>query len=128
MTIDDLITGRVGVADIFSTAPWFTQDHLVRLTDTNRLFTAENVVPLVYRPGVNTTVINTLNLVSAKLTTSSLSNLDTEVILNGVSVSSAAQEWITEHSLGLDDARKGKVLSTGSTRRAWRASRPLPTS
>ncbi len=61
--------GKVQAADVFTTTPQIITDHLVALADPKFNFAAQNVVPLVYKPGVNSKIIATLNAISAKLTT-----------------------------------------------------------
>jgi glycine betaine/choline ABC-type transport system substrate-binding protein len=90
-----LLTGQVQVADIFTTDPAIKRDHLVQLTDPRHLFTTGNIVPLVYRPGVNPTIIDTLNEVSAKLTMASLQSMDDQVFA-GRDIQTVASQWLAQ--------------------------------
>ena len=79
--------------------PAAANSHLVPLTDPRNVFTAENVVPLVYKAGVNATVIRTLNAVSARLTLADLLNLDTKIMLDRDSTVAVARDWLTQAGL-----------------------------
>ena len=69
-------------ADVFTTTPQILTDHLVSLADPKSNFAAQNVVPLVYRKGVNATIVNTLNAISARLTTAGLLEMDKAIIVD----------------------------------------------
>jgi glycine betaine/choline ABC-type transport system substrate-binding protein len=96
-TIEALVSGQVQAADIFTTNPAIKLDHLVVLSDPRHVFAAENIVPLVYKAGVNATVIRTLNAVSARLTMAAL--LDLNVSLTHESVATTAQDWLRQAGL-----------------------------
>lgn len=100
VTIAALKGGQVDVADVFTTDPSITQDHFVTLADPKNLYSAENVIPLVYSPGVNQTIIDALNAVSAKLDTATLLKLDTEVQAEKKDATAVAQEFLTNAGLG----------------------------
>jgi osmoprotectant transport system substrate-binding protein len=96
ITIAALQDNKVQAADIFTTTPAIATDHLVVLTDPKNNFAAQNIIPLVYKKGVNPTIVAVLNQISAKLTTTALIKLDSE--LSGSSAQSyqqAAESWLT---------------------------------
>ena len=70
-----------------------------RSTDPKFNFAAQNVIPLVYKPALTSTISTTLNAVSAKLTTSALLALDVKVITDKENYTTAAQDWL--QSVGL---------------------------
>jgi len=80
LTLSALTSGKVQAADVFTTTPQIVSDHLVPLADPKSNFAAQNVVPLVYKPAVNATIVDTLNAISAKLTTQALLQMDVAVI------------------------------------------------
>ncbi|HVX54407.1 ABC transporter substrate-binding protein [Nocardioides sp.] len=99
-TLKALTSGKVDVADIYSTTPSITQNHLVTLTDPQHLIAAQNVIPLIRKDHDNATVDQTLDAVSAKLTTQSL--LDLNAKLNGPSTpkaSDVAAQWLKDNGL-----------------------------
>ena len=96
-TINALVSGQVQAADIFTTNPAIKLDHLVVLADPQHVFAAGNIVPLVYKPGVDATVVRTLNAVSARLTMSAL--LDLNVSLARESVATVARDWLRQAGL-----------------------------
>ncbi|HEX3956269.1 MAG TPA: ABC transporter substrate-binding protein [Trebonia sp.] len=100
LTIHALASGEVQAADVFTTNPMVKKDHLVSLADRRNVFRAENIVPLVYRPDVNATVIAALNAVSALLTGVDLQNMDKEILLDHDSIPVVAQDWLTQVGLG----------------------------
>ncbi len=100
ITLAALTSGKVQAADVFTTTPQIISDKLVSLTDPKNLFAAQNVIPLVYKPALTPTISSTLNAVSAKLTTSALLTLDTDVIVNKQDYTTAAQNWLQSVGLG----------------------------
>jgi osmoprotectant transport system substrate-binding protein len=99
ITLAALQSGKVQAADVFTTTPQILSDKLVSLTDPKFNFAAQNVIPLVYKPALTSTISDTLNAVSAKLTTSALLALDVKVITDKENYTTAAQEWL--QSVGL---------------------------
>ncbi len=100
ITLSALTSGKVQAADVFTTTPQITTDKLVSLTDPKFNFAAQNVIPLVYKPALTSTISSTLNAVSAKLTTAALLQLDTKVITDKENYTTAAQDWLTSVGLG----------------------------
>lgn len=100
ITLAALTSGKVQAADVFTTTPQIVSDKLVSLTDPKNNFAAQNVIPLVYKPALTSTVSDTLNAVSAKLTTSALLALDVKVITDKEDYTTAAQDWLTSVGLG----------------------------
>jgi len=99
ITIKALQDGTVQAADVFTTTPQIATDHFVTLTDPKFNFAAQNVTPLVYKPAMTSTIVDTLNAISAKLTTASLLQIDTAVIVNHDSYQSVAQGWLKAEGL-----------------------------
>jgi len=99
-TLKALTSGKVDVADIYSTTPSITENHLVTLADPEHLIAAQNVVPLIRKDHDNPTVDQTLDAVSAKLSTQSLLALNGQ--LNGPSKPKAADvaaQWLKDNGL-----------------------------
>jgi len=80
ITLAALKDGRVQAADVFTTTPQIITDKLVPLADPRFNFAAQNVIPLVYKSAMNATITDTLNAISAKLTTNALLQMDNAVI------------------------------------------------
>lgn len=68
-TVKALTSGRVDVADIYSTTPSIAANKLVTLEDPEHLIAAQNVVPLIREDALTDEVEDVLDAVSAKLTT-----------------------------------------------------------
>jgi osmoprotectant transport system substrate-binding protein len=100
ITLSALTSGKVQAADVFTTTPQIISDKLVPLTDPKNLFAAQNVIPLVYKPALTSTISSTLNAVDAKLTTSALLALDVKVIADKEDYTTAAQQWLQSVGLG----------------------------
>jgi osmoprotectant transport system substrate-binding protein len=100
ITLAALTSGKVQAADVFTTTPQIISDKLVSLTDPDNLFAAQNVIPLVYKPALTSTISATLNAVDAKLTTSALLALDVKVISDKEDYATAAQQWLQSVGLG----------------------------
>ena len=80
ITLAALKDGKVQAADVFTTTPQIITDKLVTLADPKFNFAAQTVIPLVYKPAMNATITDTLNAISAKLTTDALLQMDNAVI------------------------------------------------
>jgi osmoprotectant transport system substrate-binding protein len=100
ITFTALQSGKVQAADVFTTTPQILSDHFVVLNDPKNLFAAQNVIPLVYKKGVNTTIVNTLNQISAHLSTSALLQMDQALSVNHESYSSVAAGFLKAINLG----------------------------
>ena len=100
ITLSALTSGKVQVADVFTTTPQIITDKLVSLSDPKSNFAAQNVIPLVYKPALTSTVSSTLNAVDAKLTTAALLGLVEKVSIDKQDYTTAAQNWLTSVGLG----------------------------
>jgi osmoprotectant transport system substrate-binding protein len=102
LTLQALRAGDIGVALLFTTDPDITAQHLVVLTDDRALQPAENITPVLRRGMVaryGTGLVALLNAVSARLTTSSLRDLDAQVELEGKKPRTVAAGWLRAHGL-----------------------------
>jgi len=99
LTLSALTSGKVQAADVFTTTPQIVSDHLVSLADPKSNFAAQNVVPLVYKPAVNATIVDTLNAVSAKLTTQALLQMDVAVISQHANYDTVAAGFLKAEGL-----------------------------
>lgn len=100
VALNDLLTNQVQVADIFSTDPAIKNDQLVKLADPRNLFIAENIVPLIYQPGVSRAITSTLNAVSARLTMASLQSMDNQIFARPGTIQAVASQWLAHAGLG----------------------------
>jgi osmoprotectant transport system substrate-binding protein len=98
ISLADLKNNKIQASDIFTTTPQIISDKLLTLADPKSLFAAQNVLPLVYKKGVNSKIINELNAISAKLTTAALVNMNLQ-LSQGQSYSTVATNWLK--SVGL---------------------------
>ncbi|HTT50673.1 MAG TPA: ABC transporter substrate-binding protein [Streptosporangiaceae bacterium] len=100
LTLAALTGGKVQAADVFTTTPQIITDHLVSLADPKFNFAAQNVTPLVYKKAATSTVVSTLNAISARLTTAALVAMNKAVILDHANYSTVAQGWLKAVGLG----------------------------
>jgi osmoprotectant transport system substrate-binding protein len=99
ITLSALMDGKVQAADVFTTTPQIITDKLVVLADPKFNFAAQNVIPLVYKPAVNPTIISTLNAISAKLTTAALLQMDNAVIVQHANYATVAAGFLKAEGL-----------------------------
>lgn len=101
LTIAALKNGDVQAADIFTTDPSIPANGWVVLTDPKNNFAAQNVVPVITGSKANSTVTNALNAVQAKLTTSVLAQLDSQMAApSKPDASTVAENWLKSVGLG----------------------------
>lgn len=98
LTVSALTNGQVQAANLFSTDPAIAANDFIVLEDTKSLFPAQNIVPVIATPKISDAVTQTLDAVSAALTTHDL------VVMNGrlakhESFDSVAGDWLAQHKL-----------------------------
>jgi osmoprotectant transport system substrate-binding protein len=98
VTVTALKDGTIDAGDIFSTDPSFAQYGFVALTDPKNMFAAQNITPIVATAKLTPTIEQTVNAISAKLTTTVLAGLDAQVGTGDPN--SVAQQWLTSEGLG----------------------------
>lgn len=99
ITLTDLANGKVQAADVFTTTPQISTDHLVSLTDPKNDFAAQNIIPLVYKADVNSKIISALNAVDAALSTKALLAMDTALDVNHASYAQVASGFLKDMGL-----------------------------
>ena len=82
LTEKALTSGEVDAGDLFTTDPTISQGGLLTLVDDKNIFGVQNVLPLINKSALSQTGIDALNAVDAKLDSSTLLQLDTEVQVN----------------------------------------------
>jgi osmoprotectant transport system substrate-binding protein len=99
-TLKALTSGKVDVADIYSTTPSITQNKLVTLEDPENLIAAQNVVPLIREDADSDEVEAVLDAVSQKLTTEALLELNTAFAADAKpTAADVAAEWLKKNGL-----------------------------
>ena len=99
-TVKALVDDSVQVADIYTTSPALVENDLVVLEDPKNMISSQNIVPLVADSVYTDQLGETLNGISAQLTTDDL------IALRGLvegeekaSASTAAKDWLTQKGL-----------------------------
>ena len=94
-----LAKGQIQVANIFSTDSVIETDDLVVLEDTENLFLAQNITPVLKSSKVKGDAEATINEVSAALTTESLTKYLAEVAVDKKSYNTVAEEFLSDNQL-----------------------------
>ncbi|WP_323376577.1 ABC transporter substrate-binding protein [Streptomyces sp. RB17] len=89
----------VQVADIFTTDPTISKEKFVVLQDPKNLFGFENVQPLVHKSALPQKGVDALDAVSAKLDTTTLLDLDTQVQTQNKDPLDVARAWLKSAGL-----------------------------
>ena len=98
-----LDSGRVQVADAFSTDPQLTSGKYAVLSDPKNLFGYQNLAPVVNKKVLQRegpAFAQTLNAVSSRLTTSAMRQLNAEVVLGHRSPAAAARQFLASELSG----------------------------
>jgi osmoprotectant transport system substrate-binding protein len=93
LTMTALTNGQIQAGDLFSTDPGLETNNLVALEDDKSLFAAENVVPVIKTAKQTDTIKQTLDNVSAKLTTQDLITMNAEAA-TGTNLADIAKKWL----------------------------------
>ncbi|WP_369745365.1 ABC transporter substrate-binding protein [Paenarthrobacter sp. AMU7] len=99
LTLNALLSGQVQVADLFSTDPALAENNLVALEDNKNLFLSENIVPVINEKKSTDTIKETLDKVSAALTTEDLIKMNGRVA-KFEDIGEIAKEWLKTKNLG----------------------------
>ncbi|HET6965500.1 MAG TPA: ABC transporter substrate-binding protein [Acidimicrobiales bacterium] len=100
LTVAALNGGTVQAADIYTTDPAVAKYHFVALADPKHLFPAQNVIPIVNKSVATPTVVDTLNAVSAALTTADLVQLVGGVVNDHADPGTVAAQFVSQFHLG----------------------------
>ena len=95
LTLNALTSDQIQAGNLFTTDPALTANDLVVLEDPENLFAAENILPLITKSKVTPEIEETLNAVSAKLTTQNLIDMLTKITVDKADSADVAQEWVT---------------------------------
>jgi osmoprotectant transport system substrate-binding protein len=101
LTIAALKDGTIQAGDIYTTDPSITADHFKALLDPKHVFSVQNVIPIINsKLASNSTIVSTLNAVSAALTTEDLVQMVGGVVNDHVNASVVAKDFVTQAKLG----------------------------
>ena len=99
-TVKALVDDTVQVADIYTTSPALVAEDLVVLEDPENMISSQNIVPLLSEDIYSDEIAETLNAISAELTTDDLIALRDRVEGDEkASASTAAEDWLTDKGL-----------------------------
>lgn len=98
LTLSALVNGQIQVACMDSSDPVIKQHDLVTLTDPKHLIPSQNVLPLIATAKKTDKVVQTLNAVSAALTTQDLIDLN-QRLADHESIPVVAADWLKAHHI-----------------------------
>lgn len=100
LTVAALKGGQVDVANLFSTDSAIVTNGFVALQDPKNLFLSQNIVPVITASKLTPTVTETLNALSAKLTTEGLTAELKKVQVDKQDPAAVAKAWVKANGLG----------------------------
>ncbi|MEJ7832232.1 MAG: ABC transporter substrate-binding protein [Nocardioides sp.] len=99
-TVKALVDDSVQVADIYTTSPAIVAEDLVVLEDPENMISSQNIIPLLSEAVYSEDIAETLDAISAELTTEDLIALRDRVEGDEkVSAATAAEEWLDDKGL-----------------------------
>lgn len=96
LTVKALLDDDIQLANIYTADPAIVTHDLVTLDDPKGLFLASNVVPVV-SDRLSEDAVQTLNIVSAMLTTEDLVTLNSRSVNEGLPARILAAQWLEQH-------------------------------
>jgi osmoprotectant transport system substrate-binding protein len=99
LTIQSLVQNRIQVGLVFSSSGAIASNNLIVLEDDKGLQLADNVVPAVNTSALTPTIQDTLDAVSAALTTDDLRALNAQVDIERKTPAAVAEEWLSANNL-----------------------------
>ncbi|GAB3277447.1 ABC transporter substrate-binding protein [Parasphingorhabdus pacifica] len=96
VTVDALTSGKIQVANLFTTSSAIEANDLVALDDPREMFPAQNVVPLVGRGELDQTQVDVLDQVSRALSTEKLAELNRRLEVDKENPADVAEEFVAE--------------------------------
>lgn len=97
--VDELTSGNIQVANLFTTSSTIETNNLVPLDDPKNMFPAQNVVPLVGKDKLSPEEIEVLNTVSRTLTTEKLTDLNKRLEVDKANPADVAKTFVQEANL-----------------------------
>jgi osmoprotectant transport system substrate-binding protein len=99
LTVDALKRDEIQIGLLFSTDPLIEEQGFVPLLDDRRLQDAENITPVIRSDKLNDQIRGLLDAVSAKLSTSEMTELIGQVVIDGRSVEDVATDFLNRNGL-----------------------------
>jgi osmoprotectant transport system substrate-binding protein len=115
VTVNALKNGRIDAPDHFTTDPSIDANGFLTLEDPNSNFAAQDVLPIINKEKATPGVTETLNGISAKLTTDGLGELVSKVQVDKQDPDEVAKGWLSQNGLATTGtSAKGTSLTVGS--------------
>jgi osmoprotectant transport system substrate-binding protein len=115
VTVNALKNDQIQAADLFTTDPAISANDFVILEDPEAVFAAQNIVPIINKEKASDGVKETLNKVSATLTSDGVMAMLDKVYNDKADPADVAADWLSENSLDAKgSAASGETLTVGS--------------
>ncbi|TDO54532.1 osmoprotectant transport system substrate-binding protein [Kribbella sp. VKM Ac-2527] len=99
LSLKALVDNQIQVSNFFTTQSVIKENNLVMLEDPENILPPNNIVPLIRTDHKSADVASTLNAVSAKLTTDSLTDLVKRIDVGKEQPSAVAKDWLSKNPL-----------------------------
>jgi osmoprotectant transport system substrate-binding protein len=96
-TVEALKSGDIDLGLVFTSSAAVADPNLVVLEDDKKLQTADNLIPAIRKDVLDDGIRDTLNKVSAELTTADLIQLNKRADVDKADPEALAREWLTQH-------------------------------
>jgi len=94
-----LLDNQIQLSNFFTTQSVIKDNNLVQLEDPENILPPNNIVPLIRTDHKAANITDTLNAVSAKLTTEDLTDLVKRIDVGKEAAKAVATDWLTKNSL-----------------------------
>ena len=94
-----LLSNQIQVSNFFTTQSLIKDNNLVQLEDPENILPPNNIVPLIRTDHKAANISDTLNAVSAKLTTDALTDLVKRIDVGKESAKAVATDWLSKNPL-----------------------------
>lgn len=99
LSLKALVDNQIQVSNFFTTQSLIKDNNLVLLEDPENILPPNNIVPLIRTDHKSADVASTLNAVSAKLTTDSLTELVKRIDVGKEAPNAVAKDWLSKNPL-----------------------------
>lgn len=99
LTVQALVQDKIQLGVVFTSSGVLATNNLTILEDTKGLSNADNITPVMNSDSVTPTIKQTLDAVSAKLTTEELQQMNADVEINRQDPRVVAENWLKSQGL-----------------------------
>jgi osmoprotectant transport system substrate-binding protein len=100
LSLKALLNDQIQLTQFFTTQSYIPDNNLVVLDDPEHIHLPNNVMPLIRTDHKSPQVAETLNAVSAKMTTADLTDMVKQIDVQKKTAAAVAKDWLAKNSLG----------------------------